>query len=847
MKLTFLGGADEVGASSTLVEIAGHRLLVDCGIRMQDRSGDQLPWLAHLQEVGGIEAIILTHAHMDHSGALPVVCSTYKVPLYLTSPTLALITILLLDAVKIMALEQEREGEMPLYSLPMVENVMGAARTVPFLQPVSLFGGEVKVTYYPAGHILGAGSVVIESEKDGTVMITGDIAATNQLTVPGLMIPPVKPDAVVIESTYGGRLHANRAAEEKRLIEQAQDVINRGGQMLIPAFAVGRAQEVILILSRAMEENKLTRVPIFIDGMVRQVCGVYASFPELVTPWLRSRIKKLGRPFFYEDGPAVPIWDPKNREECLKIKPSIFISSSGMLSGGPSQYYAIKMANDKKNFIAITGYQDEESPGRKVQDLAREGGGELTIGLDRIQLNCGVGTYSLSAHSDSSQILAELQALNPKNVILVHGNLEARQAIAQMAKDSGFKSVLLPDLTTEIEIKTRAKRAKKDVTKGEIQADVPELNLENLAELAQKILDRDGPGRLYTVQEILSSWGQAAENITQEEITRVSEILSHKKSPFSRDRKRQFIFRLRTSGKEILNLAKIAKQTPKIGIDSTTALNKVGALFPLETGLYHKGAKVDEKIITLSFHFPKIASTLYEELIKEAEEQTGWKIQVESKVHQEALSEAALALLPEGVEIRKRPSIHLVEEYVTVHVEGKIPDNFEELSNTLYQKTGFKIVFKGTLPSLITTQNTSSPSEPLAPDAVKMEINASYALIKEAFSSLAHKPFKTSLKGGNIEIAFISPKIGERYINIINELERKIGWPISIRQQPDQMQLQSIAKSLISAKWKLLKEPSFIPQNHSISVKLVSKPSLEEMNELVEQFSDLTGCLLVFA
>lgn len=847
MKLTFLGGADEVGASSTLVEIAGHRLLVDCGIRMQDRSGDQLPWLAHLQEVGGVEAIILTHAHMDHSGALPVVCSTYKVPLYLTSPTLALITILLLDAVKIMAIEQEREGEIPLYSLPMVENVMGAARTVPFLQPVSLFGGDVTLTYYPAGHILGAGSVVLESKKDGTVMITGDIAATNQLTVPGLMIPPVKPDAIVIESTYGGRLHANRAAEEMRLIEQAEEVIKRGGQMLIPAFAVGRAQEVILILSRAMEEKKLTRVPIFIDGMVRQVCGVYASFPELVTPWLRSRIKKLGRPFFYENGPAVPIWDPRNRDECLKIKPSIFISSSGMLSGGPSQYYAIKMANDKKNHIAITGYQDEESPGRKVQDLARQGGGELTIGLDRIQLNCGVGTYSLSAHSDSSQILAEIQALNPKNVILVHGNLEARQAIAQMVKDTGFKNVLLPDLTTEIEIKTRAKRTTKAPTnQATSENTVAPLELENLSEVAQKILERDGPGRLYTVQEILSSWGQAVEDITQEEITRVGELLGHKKSPFSRDRKRQFIFRLRTTGKELLDIKKIARETPKIGIDSTTALNKVGTLFPLETGLYHKGAKVEEKTITLSFHFPKVASVMYEDLIKEASEQTGWKIQVEPKTHQEVLSEAALALVPEGFEMRKRPSIHLIEEQVTIHIEGQTPSNADDLSLVLYQKTGFKLIFKGTVPNLVTSQ-TASTSLNNSPSIAKMEINAAYAFIKEAFATLAHKPYKISLKGDTIELAFISPEVGQRYQETINSLQEKIGWPISIRQQPDQMQLQSIAKSLVVGKWVLQKEPSFLPQNRSISVKLVSKPSIEEMDEIIQQFRELTGCLLVFS
>jgi Cft2 family RNA processing exonuclease len=302
MRLTFLGGADEIGASSALVEIAGRRLLIDCGIRMSPRQGEVLPWLARVEEAGGVDAIIQTHAHMDHSGALPIAYASFKAPLYMTPPTLSIITTLLYDALKIMETEHKSEGEMPMYSPLMVEAVIGATRPVPFLRQVWL-SDDLCLTFHPAGHILGASSVLLES-SEGSVMFSGDICAAEQRTVPGLVLPTSKPDVVVIESTYGNRNHASRTMEEQRLIAQVAEVVQRKGAVLIPAFAIGRAQEVILLLSRAIESGEILPVPLYVDGMVRQVCSIYASYIDYVSHWLKVRMQTQLHKL---------IWDPLTR------------------------------------------------------------------------------------------------------------------------------------------------------------------------------------------------------------------------------------------------------------------------------------------------------------------------------------------------------------------------------------------------------------------------------------------------------------------------------------------------------------------------------------------------------
>ncbi|MBI3894192.1 MAG: MBL fold metallo-hydrolase [Candidatus Wallbacteria bacterium] len=358
VRLTFLGGADEIGASSILVETSGCRVLVDCGLRMGGAARDPLPDLRSIQEHGGLDAVVLTHAHLDHTGALPLLHSSLpNVPVFATAPTLTLLKVLLFDAVKIMGGKLDHEGELPLYSQEAVEGLLARAKPTRFLEPYELTGGAVTLTHFPAGHILGASLVAIES-AEGRVLVSGDFSVSDQITVPGTLPPKLRADLVLVESTYGDRLHANRLLEERRLVETVRDVVAAGGKVLIPAFALGRAQEVILILKRAFAKKQLPEIPVWVDGMVRSVCEAYSMYPEWVSPYLRRRIEKQGNPFFDREGPVRAVEKPAQRAEIAQGPPCCIVASSGMLSGGPSQQFAAMLAPDPKNLIAITGYQD---------------------------------------------------------------------------------------------------------------------------------------------------------------------------------------------------------------------------------------------------------------------------------------------------------------------------------------------------------------------------------------------------------------------------------------------------------------------------------------------------------
>ncbi|RYE90320.1 MAG: MBL fold metallo-hydrolase, partial [Myxococcales bacterium] len=402
-----------------------------------------------------LDAILVTHAHSDHTGGLPVVAEAFaSTPIYMTPPTRSLVEILQRDALKLMSLPSDREADVPLYGERQVEAMLGQVRPVHHHESIEL--GDIRVTYLPASHILGASMVHLET-PGGNVLFTGDYSVAGQRTVASLGRPELPVDLVITESTYGNRIHADRKLAEERLLHSVGQSLEQGGRVLIPAFAIGRAQEVLLILRDGLRRGRIPHVPIFVDGMVRSVCGAYPQHERYLEPALRRQMRTLGHPFFGDDVKAVR--DLSERRQIVSGGACVIVSSSGMLSGGPSAFYASEFAGNERDAILITGYQDEESPGRALLDLAsQQGPRTLTVAGRTVDVRCRFESYSLSGHADRMQMVGLLEAMNPRVVGLVHGDRDAKEALA---RSLGDRDVVLCDDGIQLErtFVTRTRRA----------------------------------------------------------------------------------------------------------------------------------------------------------------------------------------------------------------------------------------------------------------------------------------------------------------------------------------------------------------------------------------------------
>jgi Cft2 family RNA processing exonuclease len=440
MQVIFVGGAQSVGASCLALELGEQWIVVDAGVQVS-RKTDPLPDLA-LLEGKDIRAIFVTHAHADHIGALPVLHRAFPAaPIFASRATGFLMEVMLADALKIMSRRAVEEMEIPLFPPELVGSMLNQLRPLPcgedFLLP-QLPGITIHASR--AGHIAGAVSFAFTS-ADGTIVVSGDVSMTAQRTVEGAVVPPVRQcDLLVLESTYGARLHPNRQAEEQRLAQAVAEGIARGGHVLLPCFGLGRGQEILLILRSAQERGQIPDFPIFVDGLVRRICSTYLLMPEALPPVLQRQIRRGYLPF--NGGNISFVRDERQREQILAGPPACLLSSSGMLTGGPSVWYAQRLASAENASILITGYQDEEAPGRRLLDLAEQKSSTLDLNGTTVAVRCRVAKFSLSAHADGGELATYAAALKPRHVALVHGDEEARRSLRRLLSGT---EVILPE------------------------------------------------------------------------------------------------------------------------------------------------------------------------------------------------------------------------------------------------------------------------------------------------------------------------------------------------------------------------------------------------------------------
>ena len=525
MQVIFVGGAQGVGASCVAIELAGQWIVVDAGVRV-DRKSDPLPDLA-LLEGKDVRAIFVTHAHADHIGALPLLHQAFPlVPIFTSRGTSLLMEVMLADAMKVMARRAVEEMELPLYPEHLIGSMLTRVRPIPVGEPFTL--GElpgITVHASRAGHIAAAVSLGFVADE-GSLVVSGDISITPQRTVLGAIAPPLKsPDLLVLESTYGARLHPNRQAEELRLCQAVAEGIARGGHVLIPSFGLGRGQEILLILRAAQEKGQIPLFPIYVDGLIRRVCSTYMLLPEALPPTLQRQIRRGYAPF--SGGEINYVRDPREREKILAGPSSCIVSSSGMLTGGPSAWYAARLAEQELASIFITGYQDEESPGRKLLDLAEHKSSTLDVGGMQVAVRCQVAKYSLSAHADGSELAAYAASLQPKQVALVHGDEEARVALRGLLKGT---EVILPKNGESLLLHAHKKGPRKKSAEVIVAPELPKgigvdkifdaEDIETLWTAVKQVPDL----RIVTARELAQIWyGEASE----QEIWELLMVLEH--------------------------------------------------------------------------------------------------------------------------------------------------------------------------------------------------------------------------------------------------------------------------------------------------------------------------------
>lgn len=460
MEIEFAGAAREVTGSCHIVRINGKTLLLDCGMFQGRRSETRAKNTVLPVDVREIDAVVLSHAHIDHAGRLPLLTAHgYRNPIYCTAATRDLSAVMLADSAHIQEKDAEflarrnKEAAPPLYTMRDATTAVERMIGLPYDTPFDVVPG-VRATFSDAGHILGSASVALECLENGVrkrIVFSGDVGRAGLPIIRDPKPPETGADVVLLESTYGNRDHPPIAGARVMLARIVSETAARGGRVLIPAFSVGRTQELVYDLHILAREGKIPEVPIYIDSpLAIDATTVFAMHPEVFdqTEDLVQRVQDLFR------FPLVRYTREASESKALNAQhgPMIIIAASGMAEAGRILHHLAHGAGDPRNTILIVGFQAEHTLGRRIVEHAPM----LRVFGEDVPLRARVEVLNgYSAHGDRHELQRWLDSVRDggqragvsgaaPDVYLVHGEPAAQDAFATQLRAAGYPSVQAP-------------------------------------------------------------------------------------------------------------------------------------------------------------------------------------------------------------------------------------------------------------------------------------------------------------------------------------------------------------------------------------------------------------------
>ncbi|MAG24788.1 beta-CASP ribonuclease aCPSF1 [Candidatus Pacearchaeota archaeon] len=424
VRLTYLGGGRQVGRSCLLLHTPNSKVLLDCGINPAITEGaERFPYLdvTEIGDLASLDAIILSHAHLDHCGLIPYLYKMgYKGPIYLTAPTRDIASLLQLDLIGV----AYKKAEAPIYRAEDIKDTVKHSVTLNYGE-VTDITPDIRITMYNAGHVLGSAQVHINIGNGlHNFVYSGDTkyGKTRLLDPANNRFPRI--ETLQMESTYGSKedILPPRKEVENKFIELVKETIDKKGKVLLPELGLGHSQETMLRVEEAIRTGEIPQIPVYIDGMIWDINAIHTAYPDFLSASVRNQIFQDNNPFVSEIFQR--IGSPAERKAVIEGGPCIIIATSGMLVGGASVEYFKNLAENENNLLVLSSYQGPGSLGRQVQEGAKEVTMSKDFGGERITVNMKTVLLSgLSPHSNRNELMQYVSRMNPKpkRIVINHG------------------------------------------------------------------------------------------------------------------------------------------------------------------------------------------------------------------------------------------------------------------------------------------------------------------------------------------------------------------------------------------------------------------------------------------